>query len=90
METYAKEAGLWADCLASAQYERVLHFDLSTVVRTLAGPSNPHRRLPVADLAARGIAVDLGKARAQEACCRMGLSSSPPSPVAPTPATRAT
>ncbi|MFQ2107812.1 Fe/S-dependent 2-methylisocitrate dehydratase AcnD [Aeromonas rivipollensis] len=67
VETYAKKAGLWADCLASAQYERVLHFDLSTVVRTLAGPSNPHRRLPVADLAARGIAVDLDKARAQEA-----------------------
>ncbi|WP_411167069.1 Aconitate hydratase 1 [Aeromonas sp. DSM 116730] len=67
VETYAKEAGLWADSLASAEYERVLHFDLSTVVRTLAGPSNPHRRLPVADLAARGIAVDLDKARAQEA-----------------------
>lgn len=67
VETYAKEAGLWADCLASAEYERVLHFDLSTVVRTLAGPSNPHRRLPVSDLAARGIAVDLDKARAQEA-----------------------
>ncbi|MCE9955138.1 Fe/S-dependent 2-methylisocitrate dehydratase AcnD [Aeromonas rivipollensis] len=67
VETYAKEAGLWADSLASAEYERVLHFDLSTVVRTLAGPSNPHRRLPVADLAVRGIAVDLDKARAQEA-----------------------
>ncbi|WP_429166602.1 Fe/S-dependent 2-methylisocitrate dehydratase AcnD [Aeromonas rivipollensis] len=67
VETYAKEAGLWADDLASALYDRVLHFDLSTVVRTLAGPSNPHRRLPVADLAARGIAVDLDKARAQEA-----------------------
>ncbi|MGY3930874.1 isopropylmalate isomerase large subunit [Aeromonas encheleia] len=67
VETYAKEAGLWADCLANAQYERVLHFDLSSVVRTLAGPSNPHRRLPVSDLAARGIAVDLDKARAQEA-----------------------
>ncbi|MGY3885096.1 Fe/S-dependent 2-methylisocitrate dehydratase AcnD [Aeromonas aquatica] len=67
VETYAKEAGLWADALASAQYERVLSFDLSTVVRTLAGPSNPHRRLPVADLRDRGIAVDLDKARAQEA-----------------------
>ncbi|WP_454009345.1 Fe/S-dependent 2-methylisocitrate dehydratase AcnD [Aeromonas sp. Marseille-Q7275] len=67
VETYAKEAGLWADALAGAQYERVLHFDLSTVVRTLAGPSNPHRRLPVADLATRGIAVDLDKARTQEA-----------------------
>ncbi|MFM5881295.1 Fe/S-dependent 2-methylisocitrate dehydratase AcnD [Aeromonas sanarellii] len=67
VEIYAREAGLWADALAAAQYERVLHFDLSTVVRTLAGPSNPHRRLPVSALAERGIAVDLDKARAQEA-----------------------
>ncbi|SEJ76754.1 Fe/S-dependent 2-methylisocitrate dehydratase AcnD [Achromobacter sp. NFACC18-2] len=56
VETYAKTAGLWSDSLATAQYERVLRFDLSTVVRTLAGPSNPHRRLPVSDLAERGIA----------------------------------
>lgn len=55
VETYAKTAGLWSDSLATAEYERVLRFDLSTVVRTLAGPSNPHRRLPVSDLAARGI-----------------------------------
>ncbi|VFR23592.1 2-methylcitrate dehydratase FeS dependent [plant metagenome] len=56
VETYAKVAGLWSDTLAQAEYERVLRFDLSTVVRTLAGPSNPHRRLPVSDLAERGIA----------------------------------
>jgi len=56
VENYAKTAGLWADSLKTAQYERVLRFDLSTVVRTLAGPSNPHRRLPVSDLAERGIA----------------------------------
>lgn len=56
VETYARETGLWGDSLASAEYERVLHFDLSSVVRTLAGPSNPHRRLPVSELAARGIA----------------------------------
>jgi len=55
VETYAKETGLWADTLKHAEYERVLKFDLSTVVRTLAGPSNPHRRLPVSELAARGI-----------------------------------
>ncbi|MDP2243010.1 Fe/S-dependent 2-methylisocitrate dehydratase AcnD [Pseudomonas sp.] len=67
VELYAKATGLWADSLVNAEYERVLKFDLSTVVRTLAGPSNPHRRLPVADLAARGIAVDLDKARAEEA-----------------------
>ncbi len=56
VETYAKTAGLWSDSLAKAEYERVLTFDLSTVVRTLAGPSNPHRRLPVSDLGSKGIA----------------------------------
>jgi aconitase A len=42
VETYAKTTGLWADALATAEYERVLEFDLSTVVRNMAGPSNPH------------------------------------------------
>ena len=56
VETYAKEAGLWAESLRTAQYERVIKFDLSTVVRNMAGPSNPHKRLPTSDLAARGIA----------------------------------
>jgi len=56
VETYAKHTGLWADALRNAEYERVLEFDLSTVVRNMAGPSNPHKRLPTADLAARGIA----------------------------------
>ncbi|WP_149135895.1 Fe/S-dependent 2-methylisocitrate dehydratase AcnD [Cupriavidus campinensis] len=56
VETYARTAGLWADSLANAEYERTLHFDLSTVVRNMAGPSNPHKRLPTSDLAARGIA----------------------------------
>jgi 2-methylcitrate dehydratase (2-methyl-trans-aconitate forming) len=57
VELYAKEAGLWADALAGAEYERVLRFDLSSVVRNMAGPSNPHKRLPTSDLAARGIAA---------------------------------
>jgi aconitate hydratase len=57
VETYARTNGLWSETLKDAQYERVLKFDLSSVVRTMAGPSNPHRRLPVADLAARGIAA---------------------------------
>ncbi|HEX5755147.1 MAG TPA: Fe/S-dependent 2-methylisocitrate dehydratase AcnD [Arenimonas sp.] len=56
VETYAKTAGLWADDLATAQYERTLHFDLSSVVRNMAGPSNPHARLATSELAARGIA----------------------------------
>jgi 2-methylcitrate dehydratase (2-methyl-trans-aconitate forming) len=55
VETYAKEAGLWADSLSQAQYERVLRFDLSSVTRNIAGPSNPHRRVPTTELAARGI-----------------------------------
>ncbi|MDE3010424.1 MAG: Fe/S-dependent 2-methylisocitrate dehydratase AcnD [Pseudomonadota bacterium] len=55
VETYARQAGLWADDLAHAEYERVLHFDLSSVVRNIAGPSNPHRRVPTSELAARGI-----------------------------------
>ncbi|MDO5610623.1 MAG: Fe/S-dependent 2-methylisocitrate dehydratase AcnD [Pseudomonadota bacterium] len=67
VETYAKAAGLWADDLKTAEYERVLRFDLASVERTMAGPSNPHRRLPVSALAERGIAVDLDKARAEEA-----------------------
>jgi len=67
VETYARATGLWADDLAHVEYERVLRFDLSSVVRNMAGPSNPHRRLPVSELAARGIAVDLDRAQAQEA-----------------------
>jgi len=67
VETYAKQTGLWADALASAQYERALTFDLSSVGRTMAGPSNPHRRLPTSALAERGIAGNLDAARAQEA-----------------------
>ncbi|WP_285410236.1 Fe/S-dependent 2-methylisocitrate dehydratase AcnD [Variovorax sp. efr-133-TYG-130] len=57
VETYARHTGLWADALKDAQYERVLQFDLSTVVRNMAGPSNPHARVATADLAARGIAA---------------------------------
>ena len=56
VETYAKQAGLWADSLRNAQYERTLSFDLSSVVRNIAGPSNPHKRVPTSELAARGIA----------------------------------
>ncbi|MBW8850476.1 MAG: Fe/S-dependent 2-methylisocitrate dehydratase AcnD [Xanthomonadales bacterium] len=69
VETYAKTAGLWADDLAAAQYERMLTFDLSTVVRNMAGPSNPHARVAVSDLAAKGIADEskLGAGKAQEA-----------------------
>ncbi|HCG5953963.1 TPA: Fe/S-dependent 2-methylisocitrate dehydratase AcnD [Vibrio parahaemolyticus] len=55
VEKYAKQTGLWADDLDTAIYERVLEFDLSSVSRNMAGPSNPHRRLPTSELAQRGI-----------------------------------
>ncbi|HEX4911883.1 MAG TPA: Fe/S-dependent 2-methylisocitrate dehydratase AcnD [Permianibacter sp.] len=55
VEIYAKQAGLWADSLKTAQYERTLTFDLSSVVRNMAGPSNPHARVATTDLAAKGI-----------------------------------
>ncbi|EGR1369907.1 Fe/S-dependent 2-methylisocitrate dehydratase AcnD [Vibrio parahaemolyticus] len=55
VEKYAKQTGLWADDLDTAVYERVLEFDLSSVIRNMAGPSNPHRRLPTSELAQRGI-----------------------------------
>ncbi|CDG82673.1 Fe/S-dependent 2-methylisocitrate dehydratase AcnD [Janthinobacterium agaricidamnosum] len=55
VELYAKHTGLWADSLKHAEYERVIRFDLSSVVRNIAGPSNPHSRVPTSELAARGI-----------------------------------
>ncbi|HHP0463382.1 TPA: Fe/S-dependent 2-methylisocitrate dehydratase AcnD [Vibrio harveyi] len=55
VEKYAKQTGLWADDLDTAVYERVLEFDLSQVGRNLAGPSNPHRRLPTSELAEHGV-----------------------------------
>jgi iron-sulfur-dependent 2-methylisocitrate dehydratase len=56
VESYAKQTGLWADGMSKAQYERVLQFDLGTVVRNIAGPSNPHKRVATTDLASAGIA----------------------------------
>ena len=67
VEAYARTAGLWADSLVDAEYERVLKFDLSSVVRNMAGPSNPHARVATSELAAKGIAGNLERARAEEA-----------------------
>jgi len=67
VETYAKHTGLWADDLTDVEYERVIEFDLSSVCRNMAGPSNPHRRLATADLAAKDIAKDLAACKTQEA-----------------------
>ncbi|MFT5851270.1 MAG: iron-sulfur-dependent 2-methylisocitrate dehydratase [Colwellia sp.] len=67
VETYAKHTGLWADDLVEAAYPRVLEFDLSTVGRNLAGPSNPHRRLSTADLVSKDIAKNLAACKEDEA-----------------------
>jgi len=67
VEQYAKHTGLWASKMVGAEYERVLTFDLSKVVRSMAGPSNPHARVATSDLAAKGISGNLEAARAQEA-----------------------
>ena len=68
VEQYARQLGLWSSALTTAEYERVLEFDLSSVVRNLAGPSNPHRRLPTSALQERGIASaeQLAAARKEE------------------------
>ncbi|MBE8610118.1 MULTISPECIES: Fe/S-dependent 2-methylisocitrate dehydratase AcnD [unclassified Psychrobacter] len=56
VEQYAKQTGLWADGMEKAEYARVLEFDLSAVVRNMAGPSRPHARVSTTDLVAKGIA----------------------------------
>ena len=56
VEQYAKQTGLWADGMENAVYDRVIEFDLSAVVRNMAGPSRPHARVSTTDLVAKGIA----------------------------------
>ena len=56
VEQYAKQTSLWADGMENAVYDRVLEFDLSAVVRNMAGPSRPHARVSTTDLVAKGIA----------------------------------
>ncbi|KZN43855.1 Fe/S-dependent 2-methylisocitrate dehydratase AcnD [Pseudoalteromonas luteoviolacea] len=65
VEQYAKLTGLWSDSMTQAKYERVLKFDLSSVGRNLAGPSNPHRRVATQDLAKQGIVADYEKTEDQ-------------------------
>lgn len=58
VEAYAKANGLWVTSLGNATYERELTFDLSTVSRSLAGPSKPHKLVPTSTLRAEGIIKD--------------------------------
>ncbi|MGY6630586.1 MAG: Fe/S-dependent 2-methylisocitrate dehydratase AcnD [Wenzhouxiangella sp.] len=55
VEDYARHTGIWADDIENADYERVLTFDLSTIGRNIAGPSNPHKRVSTSALATSGI-----------------------------------
>ena len=70
VEQYARLTGLWGDALVTAEYERVLRFDLSGVVRNMAGPSNPHKRLPTSSLREHGIADQAKLAAAQAEASR--------------------
>jgi aconitate hydratase len=66
VEIYAKQSGLWADSLKNVEYERLLKFDLAKVVRNIAGPSNPHNRVPTSDLAIRGISAHIDEKQYNE------------------------
>lgn len=55
VEAYAKANGLWADAFEKATYARTLTFDLSSVTRSLAGPSKPHKLVPTSTLKEEGI-----------------------------------
>ena len=62
VEIYAKANGLWADSLSNAKYAKELVFDLSSVARSLAGPSKPHKLIHTSDLVKEGIAKDISTA----------------------------
>ncbi|XPV69095.1 MAG: Fe/S-dependent 2-methylisocitrate dehydratase AcnD [Halarcobacter sp.] len=55
VEAYAKANGLWADSFKNATYARTLTFDLTSVTRSLAGPSKPHKLVPTSTLQSEGI-----------------------------------
>ncbi|MBS0444699.1 MAG: aconitate hydratase AcnA [Proteobacteria bacterium] len=50
----ARALGLWADDVAEAAYDRRLRFDLGGVGRAIAGPAQPHQRIPLTALRDRG------------------------------------
>ena len=58
VEAYAKAQGFWNDPAASARsYAKVLKLDLSTVGRSVAGPSRPHDRIDLAKVKDRFEAI---------------------------------
>ncbi len=65
VEAYAKEQGFWNDPNAEHVYSSVLTLDLSTVKRSLAGPSRPHDRID----------LDGAQLRFQAICAERNLGS---------------
>lgn len=58
VEAYAKAQGFWNDPAAPARtYAEVIEFDLGAVQRSIAGPSRPHDRIPLAEAQERFRAV---------------------------------
>ena len=51
------------DAFAEATYARTLTFDLTSVSRSLAGPSKPHKLVPTSTLRAEGIVKEDGLKR---------------------------
>ncbi|MDO4502764.1 MAG: aconitate hydratase AcnA [Coriobacteriia bacterium] len=67
VEAYAKEQGFWNDPAATDRvYADVIELDLSTITRSLAGPSRPHDR----------IELDGAKERCNAICDERGLDYS--------------
>jgi aconitate hydratase len=52
VERYAKEQGLWREPGATTQFDALLELDLASVDPSVAGPSRPQDRVPLADLKA--------------------------------------
>ncbi len=58
VEAYAKAQGFWNDPAAPARtYAEIIEFDLGAVQRSIAGPSRPHDRIPLAEAQERFRAV---------------------------------
>ena len=58
VEAYAKAQGFWNDPAAPVRtYAEVIEFDLGAVERSIAGPSRPHDRIPLAEAQERFRAV---------------------------------
>ncbi len=58
VEAYAKAQGYWNDGAAAPRtYAEVIELDLGTVVPSIAGPSRPHDRIPLAEARERFHAI---------------------------------